>query len=81
MPYFNVSKWLHNVYKQIYFQVDCPNSALSTRRGVLHIYITFMYNTSNTIQYSTIQYNTLKYNTMQNINLIFSKMLREFCFI
>ena len=67
------------IYKHIYFQVDCPNSALSTRRGVLHIYITYMYNTNNTIQYNTMK-NTVKYNTIQiiNINLIFSKMLREF---
>ena len=29
----------HIICKHIYFQVDWPNSALSTRRGGFHIYI------------------------------------------
>ena len=67
--------------------MDCPNSALNTRRGVLHIYITSeMHNTDNMYiqyeQYNTVQYNTntVKYNAIQiiYINLISSKMLLEF---
>ena len=35
------------------FKLDCLNSEFSARRGVLHIYITFIYNTKRTIQYKT----------------------------
>ena len=64
-PFPLVIGWWYSIYKHIYFQVDCPNSALNTRRVVLHIIhsIYVQYKQNNTVQYNRKPWNTIQYKT------------------